>query len=70
MSLFSRNWGWLASVKSILLDWTKKSYEEILALTTEEVFVELSMYYQHSDGVEAERKAAEKKAMNTPKPKS
>lgn len=31
-------------------------------MTVEEVFIELAMFYQHSDAMEAERKEAEKKA--------
>ena len=33
-----------------------------MEMTTEEVFIELAMYYQHSDAIEAERKEAEKRA--------
>lgn len=38
-------------------------------MTTEEVFIELAMYYQHSDAMEAERKESEKKAKQEAKSK-
>lgn len=52
------------------MDWMKKSKEDILEMTVQEVFINLAMYYQHSEAMEAERKKAEREAQQKASTKS
>lgn len=59
----NETWGWLATIKTILLEhYHNKTEEEIMCLPVDNIFTNLAIYHGIKEAEEAERKRAEEEA--------